>query len=133
MYHKPLSLFTGSGAYEVVLSGFKTVAGTVVQFFTAIGTTSDTGEHIAFACSGGSAFVFSKFLHTGKGIFVNNRFMGILENLPFLTGIFEFLFALVRQLAGFEVDHVAKVFHLFQYAGDSAWCPIVRIVPLFIG
>lgn len=33
-----LALSTGSEAYEVVLSGFKTVAGTVVQFLTAIGT-----------------------------------------------------------------------------------------------
>ena len=42
-----LSLFAGSGAYEVVLSGFKTVARTVVQFLTAIGTADETGEHIS--------------------------------------------------------------------------------------
>ena len=122
------SLFAGSGAYEVVLSAFKTVAGTVVQFLTTISTTSETGEHIGFACSGRSAFVFAKFLHTGKGIFVNNRFMGVLENLPLVGRIFEFLFALVRQLACLEVDHVTKVFLLLQYAGDGAWCPSARVI-----
>ena len=123
-----LALFTGSGAYEVVLSGFKTVARTVVQFLAAISTVNETGEHIALACSGWSAFVLAKFLHTGEGVFINNSFMGVLENLPLVGRVFEFLFALVRQLAGFEVDHMTKVFHLFQYAGDGAWCPCVRVI-----
>ena len=111
-----LALFAGSGAYEVVLSGFKTVARTVVQFPTAIGTVDETGEHIALACSGGSALVFAKLLHTGESIFVNNGFMGILENLPLIGRVFEFLFALVRLLAGFEIDHVTKVFQLTENA-----------------
>ena len=54
--------------------------------------------------------------------------MGVLENLPLVGRVFEFLFASVRLLAGLEVDHVTKVFLLFQYAGDGAWCPIVRII-----
>ena len=114
-----LALFTGSGAYEVILSGFKTVAGAVVQFLTTIGTADETGEHIGLACSGGSAFVLAKLLHTSKGFFVNNSFMGVLENLPLIGRVFEFLFASVRLLAGLEVDHMTKVFLLFQYAGDS--------------
>ena len=77
-----LTLFTGSGANKVVLSGFKTVAGAVVQFLTAIGTADETGEHIGLACSGGSALILAKLLHTGEGFFVNNSFMGVLENLP---------------------------------------------------
>lgn len=80
----------------------------VVQFLTAIGTADETGEHIGLACSGGSAFVLAKFLHTGKGFFVNNGFMSVLENLPLVWRVFEFLFASVRLLAGFEVDHVTK-------------------------
>ena len=112
----------------MILSGFKTVAGAVVQFLTAIGTADETGEHIGLACSSGSAFVLAKFLHTGKGFFVNNGFMGVLENLPLVGRVFEFLFASVRLLAGLEVDHVTKVFLFFQYASDGAWCPIVRIV-----
>ena len=66
-----LTLFTGSGANKVVLSGFKTVAGAVVQFLTAIGTADETGEHIGLACSGGSALILAKLLHTGEGFFVN--------------------------------------------------------------
>lgn len=89
-----LALFMGSRAHEVVLSGFKTVAGAVVQFLTAIGTADESGEHIGLACSGGSAFVLAKFLHTGKGFFVNNGFMGVLENLPFIGRVFEFLLLL---------------------------------------
>ena len=112
----------------MVLSGFKTVAGAVVQFLTAIGTADETGEHIGLARSGRSAFVLAKFLHTGKGFFVNNGFMSVLENLPLVWRVFKFLFASVRLLAGFEVDHVTKIFLLFQYAGDGAWCPIVRII-----
>lgn len=99
----------GGGADEVVLSGFKTPAGTVVQFLTTIGTASETGEHISLACSGRSTFVLAKFLHTGEGIFVNNGFMCILENLPLVGRVFEFLFALVRQPAGFEINRVSKV------------------------
>ena len=91
-----LATLAGGGANEVVLSGFKTLAGAVVQFLTAIGTASETGEHIGFACSGRSAFVLPKFLHTGNGVFVNNCFMSVLENLPFVRRVFEFLFALVR-------------------------------------
>ena len=109
-----LALFAGRGAYEVILSGFKTVAGAIVQFLTAIGTADETGEHIGLACSGGSAFVLAKFLHTGEGFFVNNGLMGVLENLPLIGRIFEFLFASIRLLAGLEIDHVTKVFLLFQ-------------------
>ena len=113
------ALFTGSGAYKVILSGFKTVAGTVVQFLAAIGAANETGEHIGLACSGRSAFVLAKFLYTSEGFFVNNGFMSVLENLPLVGRVFEFLFASVRLLAGLEVDHMTKVFLLFQYAGDS--------------
>ena len=68
----------------MVLSGFKTVAGAVEQFLTTTGTAYETREHLGFACSGGSAFVLVKFLHTGEGFFVYNGFMGVLENLSFL-------------------------------------------------
>ena len=98
-----LAPFAGSGTYEVILSGFKTVAGTVVQFLTTISTADETGEHIGLACSGGSAFVLAKFLHTSEGFFINNSFMSVLENLPLVGRVFEFLFASVRLLAGFEV------------------------------
>lgn len=118
-----LTLFTGSGANKVVLSGFKTVAGAVVQFLTAIGTADETGEHIGLACSGGSALILAKLLHTGEGFFVNNCFMGFFENLPLVGRVFDFLFTLVRLLACFEVDYVTEVFLLFQYASDGAWCP----------
>ena len=109
------ALFTGSGANEVVLSGFKTVAGAVVQFLTTIGTADETGEHIRLACSGGSAFVLAKLLHTGEGFFVDNGFMGVLENLPLVGRVFEFLFAPVRLLAWLEVDHVTKVLYQQQF------------------
>ena len=95
-----LALFTGSGAYEVVLSGFKTVAGTVVQFLATIGTTDETGEHIGLACSGGSAFVLAKLLHTGKGFFVNNSFMGVLENLPLVGRVFRVSFCFCTTACG---------------------------------
>ena len=96
-----LALSTGSGAYEVVLSGFKTVAGTVVQFLTAIGTADETGEHIGLACSGGSAFVLAKFLHTGKGFFANNGFMSVLENLPLVWRVFRVSFCFCTTACGF--------------------------------
>lgn len=89
-----LALFTGSGAYEVVLSGFKTVAGAVIQFLTTIGTVDETREHIGLTCSGGSAFVFAKFLHTGEGFFVTNGFMGVIENFSLVWRAFEFFLLL---------------------------------------
>ena len=98
-----LALFTGSGAYKVILSGFKTVAGTVVQFLTAIGTADETGEHIGLACSGGSALILAKLLHTGEGFFVNNRFMGVFENLPLVGRVFDFLFALSAPVKSFSI------------------------------
>jgi len=75
-----LSLFTGSGTYEVILPCFKTVARTVVQFLTAISTVDETGEHIALACSGWSAFVLAKFLPMGSAVW------GVLSEKIFPSG-----------------------------------------------
>lgn len=98
-----LALFTGSGAYKVILSGFKTVAGAVVQFLTTIGTADETGEHISLASSGRSAFVLAKLLHTGEGFFVDNGFMGVLENLPLVGRVFEFSFVINVKLLIFYI------------------------------
>lgn len=122
-----LALFTGSGTNEVILSGFKAIAGTVVQLFTTIGTANHTGEHIAFSCSGRTTLVLPKLLYTAECFFIHNRIMGILENLPLGLGIFDFLFALVGLPVGSEVDHVAKVFLSFQNSGDGARCPVIGI------
>ena len=95
------AMFAGSGADEVILSGFKALAGTVVQFLAAIGTADETGEHIGLACSGGSAFVLAKFLHTGKGFFANNGFMSVLENLPLVWRVFRVSFCFCTTACGF--------------------------------
>ena len=103
----------GSRADEVILPGLEVFAGAVVQLFTAVSTANHTGEHIALSGSGGTAFVLPKLLYTVEGFFIHNRIMGILENLPFGLGIFDFPFALVGLPVGAEVDHVAQVFRFF--------------------
>ena len=100
-----LALFTGSRTYKVILSGFKAIAGAVVQLFTTIRAADNTGEHIALSGSCRTALVLPKLLYTVEGFFVHNGIMGILENLPFGLGIFDFLFALVGLPVGAEVDH----------------------------
>jgi len=122
-----------SGANEVILPCFEILTGAVVQLFATIGTADRSGEHIAFSCSGRTAFILPKFLHTVEGFFVHNRIMGILENLPLGLGIFDFLFALVGLPVGTEVDHVAQIFLPFQDSGNGARCPVTGIVRSFSG
>ena len=111
-----LALFTGSRTYKVILSGFKAIAGAVVQLFTAVSTADNTGEHITLACSGRAALILPQLLHTVKCFFIHNRIMGVLENLPLRLGVFDLLFALVGLPVGSEVDQVAQIFRFFQYS-----------------
>ena len=59
--------------------------------------------------------------------------MCILENLPLVGRVFEFLFALVRQPAGFEINRVSKVFLFLQYAGNGIGNPTIRVIGRFGG
>ena len=123
----------GSGANEVILSGLKILTGAVVQLFPTISTANYTGKHIALSGSGRTSLILPKFLYPVEGFFIHNRIMGILENLPFGLGIFDFLFTLVGLTVGSEIDHVPQIFLPFQDSRNGAGCPVIRIVRSFSG
>ena len=62
----------------------------------------------------------------GSGRLVNDSFMGILENRPFvLRNIMAFL--VFEVLAGLEVDGVSQILPLFQNIYDGGGTPAVHI------
>ena len=66
------------------------------------------------------------FLHKVKGLLVNDRLMGILENCPFvLRDIMAFL--VLEVLSGLEIYGVSQIFTLFKNVADGGRTPAVHI------
>ena len=63
--------------------------------------------HLSHA--GGSALAFTDSLNDGEGFLVDDRFMSVLEDLPFRRIIFELLLLLVGFTLGFEVHSMSKI------------------------
>ena len=111
-----LAFLTGGGANKVILPRLVVVAGAVIQLSTAVRTARNAGEHVTLAGSRGTSLVLANLLHTGEGICVDDRLMGILEDMPFLRRILDLLLTLVGRLPRFEIDHVTEVFQLTENA-----------------
>ena len=71
--------------------------------------------------------ITSNFLHKFEGLLVNNGFMGILENRPFILRNIVALLVL-EVLAGLEIAGVSQVFTLLQNIDDSGRTPTVNIL-----
>ena len=65
------------------------------------------------------------FLHKVKGLLVNDGFMSILENCPFvLRDIMAFL--VLEVLSGLEVDGVSQIDFIIKNSRDGSVVPSVR-------
>ena len=96
-----------------------------IHFASAIGTIKQACEGSCFAPAVRVASdIPTDFLHKVKGLLVNDRLMGILENCPFvLRDIMAFL--VLEVLSGLEIDGVSQIFTLFKKVADSGRTPAV--------
>ena len=63
-------------------------------------------------------YIAADFLHQIKGLLVDNGFMGILKDRPFvLRNIVAFL--VLKVLAGLEIDGVPQILSFFQNVHDG--------------
>ena len=111
-----------------ILRNTLAVVGTVdIHLAAAIGTIKQACEGSCFAPAVRVASdIPTDFLHKVKGLLVNDSFMGILENRPFvLRDIMAFL--VLEMLAGLEVDGVSQIFTLFKNVADGGRTPVVHI------
>ena len=93
-----------------------------IHLAAAIGAIEQTREGSCFAPAVRVASdIPTDFLHKVKGLLVNDSFMGILENYPFvLRDIMAFL--VLEVLSGLEVDGVSQIFTLFKNVADGGRC-----------
>ena len=63
--------------------------------------------HLSHA--GGSALTFTDSLNDGEGFFVDDRFVGVLKDLPFRRVVLELLLLLVGFALCFEVHSVTEI------------------------
>ena len=75
---------TVGGAAEVRTLSDSAFECVVVQFFSAVGTEQQPGEHTDNAPFCGSAAVLAKILNKGKGFPVNDGGVGVRKHFPFL-------------------------------------------------
>ena len=96
-----------------------------IHLASAIGTIKQACEGSCFAPAVRVASdIPTDFLHKAKGLLVNDSFMGILENRPFvLRDIMAFL--VLEVLSGLEVDGVSQIFTLFKNVADGGRTPAV--------
>ena len=112
-----------SSAVSVIISAHKernilfVVFNVKPQLSSAVSTIKQITEHIAlpvFRFGIAAAGFAYKLLYLFKGFTVNNRFVDIFENRPFILGISIPCFVLEGFRAGFEVDNIPAVFLLSE-------------------
>ena len=98
-----------------------------IHLAAAIGTIKQACEGSFFAPSVRLASdIPTDFLHKVKGLLVNDRLMGILENCPFvLRDIMAFL--VLEVLSDLEIDGVSQILTLFKNVADVGRTPAVHI------
>ena len=90
-----------------------------IHLAAAIGTIEQAREGSCFAPAVRVASdIPTDFLHKVKGLLVNNGFVRILKNRPFvLRDIMAFL--VLEVLSGLEIDSVSQIFTLFKNVADE--------------
>ena len=98
-----------------------------IHLAAAIGTIKQACEGSCFAPAVRVASdIPTDFLHKVKGLLVNDRFMGILENCPFVLRDIMAFFVL-EVLSGLEIDGVSQILTLFKNVADGGRTPAVHI------
>lgn len=75
-----------------------------------------------------SLTVISDFFNTLKGFVVDDRFLGVWYDLPFLLRVLDSVMYLVADCRGLEIDRTAGILHILQNMRDSRITPAVRIL-----
>ena len=106
------SIFTKE--HGVLRNALAVVGAVYIQLAAAIGTIKQAREGSSFAPAVRVASdIPTDFLHKVKDLLVNDRFMGILKNRPFvLRDIMAFL--VLEVLSGLEIDGVSQILTLFK-------------------
>lgn len=98
------------GRIRVILC---TATGTVViHLFAAVRTVQKSGQRIGFTHRINSSWCLTQLLSKFPSFLINNGFMGILKNQPFIFGIFYTAFVLVGEFMGTEVDRMPHILRL---------------------
>ena len=98
-----------------------------IHLAAAIGAIEQAREGSCFAPAVWVASdIPTDFLHKVKGLLVNDRLMGILENCPFVLRDIMAFFVL-EVLSGLEIDGVSQILTLFKNVADGGRTPAVHI------
>ena len=111
-----------------ILRNTLAVVGAVdIHLAAAVGTIKQACEGSCFAPAVRVASdIPTDFLHKVKGLLVNDRLMGILENCPFVLRDIMAFFVL-EVLSGLEIDGVSQILTLFKNVADGGRTPAVHI------
>ena len=117
------TVFSIGGADIIFLLWLEVVGPAKVHLAAAIGAVHQPGEHTHVPHLGRAASGLPDVLHDQEHAFLDDRFLGILENHPLGRVIPDLFLALERWLAGLEIDRMAQVLNTLQNAGNSFVCP----------
>ena len=111
----------------MILPLFKVVGGAVAHFCSTISAVDHTGKQTALARLCPAVTLLANFLHLVKGLLLNDRRVGIVENCLLFNGRFPLFLIPNRIGIGLEIDGASCVFPPFQNVNDRVGVPMVRI------
>ena len=121
-----LALAVG-GADEVFLVLCKVGSAALIHFAAALCAIQKPGEHTHFTHLGRTATRLANILNNQEHAFLDDRWLGVLEDHPILRIIPDFLLALVGLFCSLEVYGMPQIVYALQNAGNRFICPFVRI------
>ncbi len=119
---------TMGGADEEVLPLFKIAGGGVVELLLAVVAEHQTGEHIALARCRSAVPLLPDLLHLIKDFQRNDCRVGVIENLAILHRILPLLLIPDGVGVGLEIDHAARVLHVFENISNGAFVPAILVL-----
>ena len=102
-----------------LLVRFYTFSRAEIELRAAISAVKQTRKQTLSASGGISSSTVTEFLNTVEGIFINDGFLGVGDNLPLILGIMNRLVYLVTDESGFEVYRATRVLSVRQDVLDS--------------
>ena len=106
----------------------RAASGTVIgHLCSAVRTEQKARQGIGFAQSVVSPWCLAELLCKFPSFLINDGFVGVLKDQPFLFGIHHRDFVLVRLLVGAEVHRMPHIFRLCKDVPDNITAPVIRI------
>ena len=117
------------GRIRVILCA---ASGTVViHLFATVCTVQKSSQRIGFTHRINSSWRLTQLLSQFPCFFINNGFMGILKNQPFLFGVHYGSFVLIGLFMGTEVNRMPHIFRLRKNLCDNIAAPVIGIRKFF--